>query len=163
MLSLGKALPECYGGGKSTRPDRDSSPGPIAYRASTSSPNLLETVPVSTRQSLCCSQPEHGPTLNHQMSLGRKKHTARPGLEPRTFRIPCEHFNQLSYRAIRSTCEPRTSSIPCKHSNQLSYRATRSTCDMRVEGEGHTVICADPVGVIVGATPFLHNILWISG
>ena len=27
----------------------------------------------------------------HQMSQGRKKHMARPGLEPRTSRIPCEH------------------------------------------------------------------------
>ena len=30
-------------------------------------------------------------TLNISMSQGRKKHTARPGLEPRTCRIPCEH------------------------------------------------------------------------
>ena len=26
-----------------------------------------------------------------QMSQGRKKHMAQPGLEPRTSRIPCEH------------------------------------------------------------------------
>ena len=30
-------------------------------------------------------------TLSHQMSQGRKKHMARPGLEPRTSLIPCEH------------------------------------------------------------------------
>ena len=48
-------------------------------------------MPEPTKQSLCCSQPEHGHTLSHQMSQGRKKHMARPGLEPRTSRIPCEH------------------------------------------------------------------------
>ena len=47
-------------------------------------------MPEPTRQSLCCSQPEHGPTLSHQMSQGKKKHMARPGLEPRTSRRPCE-------------------------------------------------------------------------
>ena len=55
-------------------------------------------MPEPTRQSLCCSQPEHGPTLSHQMSEGRKQHMARPGLEPRTSR-------RLSYRATRSTCD----------------------------------------------------------
>ena len=39
----------------------------------------------------CCSQPEHGPTLSHQMSQGRKKNVARPGLELRVSRLPCEH------------------------------------------------------------------------
>ena len=39
------------------------------------------------------------------MSQGRKKNMARPGLEPRTSRIPCEHSSQLSYRATRSTCD----------------------------------------------------------
>ena len=48
-------------------------------------------MPEGTRQSLCCSQPEHGPTLSHQMSQERKKHMAWLGLEPRTSRIPCEH------------------------------------------------------------------------
>ena len=40
---------------------------------------------------LCCTQPEHGSTLSHQMSQGRKKHTSRPGLEPRTSRTQFEH------------------------------------------------------------------------
>ena len=48
-------------------------------------------MPEPTRRSLCCSQPEHGPTLSHQMSQGRKRHMARPGLEPRTSRKPCEY------------------------------------------------------------------------
>ena len=48
-------------------------------------------MPKLTKQSLCCSQPEHGPTLSHQMSQGREKHMARSGLEPRTSRIPCKH------------------------------------------------------------------------
>ena len=39
------------------------------------------------------------------MSQGRKKHMARPGLEHRTSRTPCEHSSQLSYRATRSTCD----------------------------------------------------------
>ena len=56
-----------------------------------SSSNLLGTDAV--RQSLCCSQPEHEPTLSYQMPQERKKHMARPGLEPRTSRIPCEHSN----------------------------------------------------------------------
>ena len=58
-----------------------------------SSPNLLGTMPEPTRQSLsgCCSQPEHGPTLSQQMSQGRKKNVARPGLEPRVSRFPYEH------------------------------------------------------------------------
>ena len=33
------------------------------------------TMPEPTRQPLCCSQPEHGPTLSHQMLHGRKKST----------------------------------------------------------------------------------------
>ena len=87
-------------------------PGPLADRASTrttglpshtvdlwqfppawldSSPNLLGTMPEPTRQSLCCSQPEHGPTLSHQISQRRKMHMAWPELEPRTSRRPCEH------------------------------------------------------------------------
>ena len=59
----------------------------------TRTPNLLGTMPEPTRQSLsgCCSQPEHGPTLSHQMSQGRKKNVARPELEPRVSRLPCEH------------------------------------------------------------------------
>ena len=48
-------------------------------------------MPEPTRQSLCCSQPQHGPTLRHQMSQGRKKHMAPPGLEPRTSRRQCEY------------------------------------------------------------------------
>ena len=54
-------------------------------------PESARTMPEPTRQSLCCSQPEHAPTLSHQMSQGRKKHMAIPGLKPRTSRIPCEH------------------------------------------------------------------------
>ena len=50
-----------------------------------------------------CLQPEHGPTLSHQMLQGRKKNMARPGLEPRTSRTPCEHSSQLSYQATWST------------------------------------------------------------
>ena len=48
-------------------------------------------MPEPTRQSFCCSQPEHGPTLATKCHRGGKKHTARPGLEPRTSRRPCEH------------------------------------------------------------------------
>ena len=43
------------------------------------------------------------------MSQGRKKNMTRPGLEPKTSRIPCEHSCQLSYRATRSTCD----NFPC--------------------------------------------------
>ena len=107
----------CHRGGKSTWPDRDSNPGSLAYRASTLanwatephgrpatiSPCLNRFVPESARNH--AGTDETGPTLSHQMSQGRKKHMARPGLEPRTSRIPCEHSSQLSYRATRSTCD----------------------------------------------------------
>ena len=35
--------------------------------------------------------PSTDPHTGHQMSQGRKKNVARPGLEPRVYRLPCEH------------------------------------------------------------------------
>ena len=109
----------CHRGAKNTWPNRDSNPGPLAYCASTLTteppsnrstsdnfpllnkirPRILSEPcrPEPMRQSLCCSQPEHGPTLSHQILLGRKKHMARPGLKPRTSRIPCQHSWPLSH------------------------------------------------------------------
>ena len=39
-----------------------------------SSPNLLRTMPEPTKKSLCCSQPEHGPTLATKCHRGGKAH-----------------------------------------------------------------------------------------
>ena len=93
-------------------------PRPLAYRArtlanwatephcrpATISPCLNRFVPESARSR--AGTDETVPLLltararthtGHQISQGRKKHMARPGLEPRTSRIP--------YRATRSTCD----------------------------------------------------------
>ena len=73
----------------------------------TISPCLIRFVPESARNH--AGTDETVPMLlaarvwthtGHQMSQVRKKHMARPGLEPRTSRRPCEH-----YRAIWSTCD----------------------------------------------------------
>ena len=63
------------------------------------SPYLIRFVPETARNH--AGTDETVPTLfatraqTHQMSQGRKKHIARPGLEPRTSRIPCEHSDHL--------------------------------------------------------------------
>ena len=67
-------------------------------RPVTISPCLIRFVPESTRNHT--GTDETVPKLlaararthtDHQMSQGRINHMARPGLEPRTSRIPCEH------------------------------------------------------------------------
>ena len=55
------------------------------------SPNLNGTMLELIRQSFCCSQPEHRPTLATNCHRGEKKHMARPSLKPRTSRIPSKH------------------------------------------------------------------------
>ena len=75
---------------------------PLSYRATRSTcdnfPCLIRFVSESARNH--AGTDETVPLLlavqarthtDHQMSQGRKKHMARPGLEPRTSRIPCEH------------------------------------------------------------------------
>ena len=56
-------------------------------------------MPEPTRQSICCSQPEHGPILSHQMSQGRKKHITQDLSHTVRALWP------LSYGAARSTCD----------------------------------------------------------
>ena len=91
---------QCHRQGKRTWPDRDSNPGSLAYRASTltaelpshtvsplqfppaeidSSPNLLGTMPEPTRQSLCCSQPEHRPPHWPPNVTGKEKERGPTG------------------------------------------------------------------------------------
>ena len=62
------------------------------------SPNLLGTMPELTRQSLFCSQPEHGPTLSHQMSREEKLPITfgRPRIEPAVLRMQIQHY-QVAY------------------------------------------------------------------
>ena len=102
----------CHRGGKSTWPDQDSNPGPLAYCASTLdhwatephgrpvtiSPCLIRFVSESARNHAWTDETvplllaAQAQTHNgHQMSQGRKKHMAQLGLEPRTSRIPCKH------------------------------------------------------------------------
>ena len=51
-------------------------------------------LPVRTPRDSC-------PHTGHQMSQGRKKNVARPGLEPRVSRLPCEHSTtELSSHTI---------------------------------------------------------------
>ena len=103
----------CHRGEKRTWPDQDSNPWPLAYGVSTlttelpsymvdlwqfNSPCLIRFVPKSAlnhagtdeRVTLLLAARARTHT-GHQMLQGRKKHMARPGLEPRTSRIPCEH------------------------------------------------------------------------
>ena len=61
-------------------------------------------MPELTRQSLWCSQPEHRPTMSHQISQGRKKCKAWLGLQPRTSRILCEHSDYWATEP-QSTCD----------------------------------------------------------
>ena len=61
-------------------------------------------MPELTRQSLWCSQPEHRPTMSHQISQGRKKYKAWLGLEPRTSLILCEHSDYWATEP-QSTCD----------------------------------------------------------
>ena len=89
------------------------------------------------------------PHTSHQMSQGRKKNVARPGLEPRVSRLPCEHsttelpshsIDRLHFSPTLATKCHRGGkrTWPDRDSNPgslayrastlpLSYRATRST------------------------------------
>ena len=155
MLPLGKALPECRRWGKSTRPDRDSSPGPLAYHASTLanwatephgrpatiSPCLNRFVPESARNR--AGTDETVPLL----AARARTHTETPNAT----------WEEKAYGPTGTRTQ--ASRIPCEHSSQLSYSATRSTCDMRVAGrgrEGHIVFCADQDGVGVGGPIRVH-------
>ena len=108
-------------------------------------------MPEPTRQSLsgCCSQPEHGPTQTHQMSQGRKKNVARPGLEPRVFGLPCEHsttelpshmIDQLQFPPPNVTVGKRM--WPDRDSNpgSLAYRASHMIDQLHMNKQvtGHT-------------------------
>ena len=46
--------------------------------------NLLDSL-------FAARSPSMDPHTGHQMSQARKKNVARPGLEPRVFRLPCKH------------------------------------------------------------------------
>ena len=71
--------------------------GLVWVRARAASSNLKETVssvPAWFRADLGTNLIKQGgkpPHTGHQMSKGWKKNVARPGLEPRVSRLPCEH------------------------------------------------------------------------
>ena len=131
----------CHRGGKSTWPDWDSNPEPLAHRASTPanratkplgrpatiSPCLNRFVPESARNH--AGTDETVPLLLAARArthteppnvTGRKKHMARPGLEPKTSRIPCEHSSQPSHRGTRSTCDIYMSEGTCTRPKLLA-------------------------------------------
>ena len=123
MLSLGKALPECHRGGKSTRPDRDSNPGPLACRASTLanwatephwrpatiSPSLNRFVPESSRN--------HAGTLRDSPFAARSPSTD-------------QHWATKFHRGGKCTRPDRNS-----NPGPLSYRAsTLENCATELHG-----------------------------
>ena len=62
--------------------------------------NLLGTMLEPTRQSLCCPQPKHGPTLSHKMSKGRKNCQSplhRLRTEPVTL---CKHIQISTFQGL---------------------------------------------------------------
>ena len=88
-----------------------------------SSPNLLITIPEPTKTSLCCSQPEHGPTLATKRHR-EEKHMARPGIEPRISKC---HRGGKAHGPTRNRTQDLSHTV--WELWPLSYRATRSTCD----------------------------------
>ena len=114
----------CHRGGKSTWPDRDSNPGPLADRASTLitelpshtvdlwqfppakldlSPHLLGTMLKPTRQSLCCSQPERRPRHWPLNVTGEEKAHGPTGTRTRDLSHTVQALWPLGYRATWST------------------------------------------------------------
>ena len=104
-------------GRKKSWPDRDSNPGPLAYRASTlptelpshlvilwhvppayidSSPNLLGTTRHAHFDARC---PSCEPTLGHQMSQGRKKSWPDRDSNPGGLRLPGKSVIRLTDRS----------------------------------------------------------------
>ena len=131
-------------------------------------------MPEPTRQSLsgCCSQPEHGPTLSHQMSQGRKKNVARPGLEPRVSRLPCEH----STTELPSHSIDRLQKYLCLLHGQVFVMlviSPISVTSLSLSQESHFQTprhCKKPVGQLAGSRKTAHSscssnsLLWtVSG
>ena len=108
---------------------------PLSYRATRSTcdnfpllnkirPQICSEPCRNRRDSpFCCSQPEHRPTLSHQLSQGRKNLMARRGLEPRTSRIPCE---QSDHCTTEPNGRPVTEGF--KHKGSIIHGVSQKGC-----------------------------------